>query len=66
MKIQEIREMSNEDLKTRENELIEQIFRGRFKKSLGEVDAVKNVRLQKKELAQVKTVARERVLGIKH
>jgi large subunit ribosomal protein L29 len=66
MKIQEIREMSNEDLKTRETELIEQIFRGRFKKSLGEVDAVKNVRLQKKELAQVKTVARERVLGIKH
>lgn len=66
MKIQEIREMSDADLKTRETELIEQIFRGRFKKSLGEVDAVKSVRLQKKELAQVKTVARERVLGIKH
>ncbi len=66
MKIQEIREMSDEDLKTRETELIEQIFRGRFKKSLGEVDAVKSVRLQKKELAQVKTVTRERVLGIKH
>jgi len=66
MKIQEIREMSDADLKTRETELIEQIFRGRFKKSLGEVDAVKNIRLQKKELAQVKTVARERVLGIKH
>ncbi|MFY9221600.1 MAG: 50S ribosomal protein L29 [Blastocatellia bacterium] len=66
MKIQEIREMSDEDLKTRETELIEQIFRGRFKKSLGEVDAVKSVRVQKKELAQVKTVTRERVLGIKH
>ncbi|MBK7992760.1 MAG: 50S ribosomal protein L29 [Blastocatellia bacterium] len=66
MKIQEIREMSDEDLKTRETELIEQIFRGRFKKSLGEVDAVKGVRLQKKELAQVKTIARERVLAIKH
>lgn len=66
MKIQEMREMSDADLKTRETELIEQIFRGRFKKSLGEVDAVKNIRLQKKELAQVKTVARERVLGIKH
>ena len=66
MKIQEIREMSAEDLKTRETELIEQIFRGRFKKSLGEVDAVKSVRLHKKELAKVKTIARERVLGIKH
>jgi large subunit ribosomal protein L29 len=64
MKISEIREMTNEDLKARENELIEQIFRGRFKKSLGEVDAVKSIRTQKKELAQIKTVARERALKI--
>lgn len=64
MKINEIREMTSEGLKTRENELTEQIFRGRFKKSLGEVDAIKMVRVQKKELAQVKTVARERELKV--
>lgn len=64
MNITEIREMTSEDLKARENELVEQIFRGRFKKSLGEVDAVKAVRTQKKELAQIKTVARERALKI--
>jgi len=64
MKINEIREMTSEDLKARENELTEQIFRGRFKKSLGEVDAIKMVRVQKKELAQVKTVARERELKV--
>jgi large subunit ribosomal protein L29 len=64
MKLSEIREMTSEDLKARENELTEQIFRGRFKKSLGEVDAIKMVRVQKKELAQLKTVARERELKI--
>jgi len=62
MKISEIREMADQDLKARESELTEQIFRGRFKKSLGEVDAIKMVRVQKKELAQVKTVARQREL----
>lgn len=66
MRIKEIRELSSEDLKTRETELVEQIFRGRFKKSLGEVDAVKAIRTQKKELAQLKTVLRERQIGIQH
>ena len=66
MRIKEIRELSSEDLKTREIELVEQIFRGRFKKSLGEVDAVKAIRTQKKELAQLKTVLRERQIGIQH
>ncbi|MBI4852612.1 MAG: 50S ribosomal protein L29 [Acidobacteria bacterium] len=64
MKIKEIREMAGEALKARENELVEQIFRGRFKKSLGEVDAVKLIRVQKKELARIKTVARERELKV--
>ena len=64
MKLEEIREMSEEDLKAREGELAEQIFRGRFKKNLGEVDAVKAIREQKKELARVKTVMRERQMGI--
>ena len=64
MKIKEIHEMNSEALKARENELTEQIFRGRFKKSLGEVDAIKMVRVQKKELAQMKTIARERELKI--
>lgn len=65
MKIKEIRELTDNDLSARVTELTEQIFRGRFKKSLGEVDAVKLVRTQKKELAQIKTIVRERALKIK-
>ena len=60
MRLEEIRELSNEDLQTRQDELAEQIFRARFKKSLGEVDAVKQIRAQKKELARVKTILRQR------
>ena len=59
MRLSEIREMSVEDLKARESELAEQIFRARFKKSLGEVDAVKQVRANRKELARIKTILRQ-------
>jgi large subunit ribosomal protein L29 len=64
VKLEEIREMSVEDLKSREVELVEQIFKNRFKKNLGEIDATKQIRLQRKELARVKTVLRGRELGI--
>lgn len=64
MKTKEIRELNDEDLKVRVSELQEQVFRGRFKKSLGEVDSVKGTRENKKELARVKTIQRERELGI--
>ncbi|MEW6731595.1 MAG: 50S ribosomal protein L29 [Acidobacteriota bacterium] len=64
MKLEEIRQMSLEDLKAREGELTEQIFRSRFKRSLGEVDATKQVRANKKELARVKTILREHELNI--
>lgn len=64
MKLDDIRELSVEDLKVREGELAEQIFKGRFRKSLGEIDTVKEIRAQKRELAHVKTVLRERELGL--
>jgi large subunit ribosomal protein L29 len=64
VKIETLREMSGEELRLREEELKEQIFRNRFKKSLGEVDAVKAIREGKKELARVKTLLREAALNI--
>lgn len=64
MKVKEIRELGDEDLKARKTDLIEQIFRNRFKKSLGEVDAIKAVRENRRELARIKTIIRERELAI--
>ncbi|MBL8148925.1 MAG: 50S ribosomal protein L29 [Blastocatellia bacterium] len=62
MKIEDIREMSVEDLQAKEIELRETIFKARFRKSLGEVDAVKVIRQNRKRLAQIKTVLRQREL----
>lgn len=63
MKAEEMRELSDEDLRGRVNELKEQIFRMRFKLSLGNTDVVKQLRESRRDLARVKTLLRERELG---
>jgi large subunit ribosomal protein L29 len=60
MKAEEIRDLSDEDLGARVNELKEQIFRMRFKLSLGNMDVVKSLRESRKDLARVRTIIRER------
>jgi large subunit ribosomal protein L29 len=63
MKADEMRELSDEDLRGRVNELKEQIFRMRFKLSLGNTDVVKQLRESRKDLARVKTLMREREIN---
>jgi large subunit ribosomal protein L29 len=65
METKELREMSDDQLQAQDAVLQESVFRLKFKLSLGEVDALKNLRQAKKDLARVKTVERERQLGIK-
>jgi large subunit ribosomal protein L29 len=62
MKAEEMRELSDEELRGRVNELKEQIFRMRFKLSLGNTDVVKQLRESRKDLARVRTLMREREL----
>ncbi|HEY7910614.1 MAG TPA: 50S ribosomal protein L29 [Blastocatellia bacterium] len=64
MKAEEMRELSEEELRGRVNELKEQIFRMRFKLSLGNTDVVKQLRESRKDLARVRTLLRERELGV--
>jgi ribosomal protein L29 len=56
--------MSSEELLRRHNEIKESLFRLNFKKALGDIDTVKNIRREKKELARIKTILRGRALGI--
>ena len=58
-----MRELSDEDLRGRENELKEQIVRMRFKLSLGNTEVVKQLRESRKDLARVKTLMREREIN---
>lgn len=63
MKADELKELSDEDLRGRVAELKESIFRMRFKLSLGNTDVVKSLRESRKDLARVKTIIRARELA---
>jgi large subunit ribosomal protein L29 len=64
MELQKIRNLSDNELAHHEKTTAEQLFRLRFQVSLGQNDGVKKLRQLRKEIAQIKTVARERDLGI--
>lgn len=55
-----LRDLSDEDLKEEAARLKESLFRLNFKLALGEVDAIKTVRRERKTLARVQTLMRQR------
>ncbi|MEK7832470.1 MAG: 50S ribosomal protein L29 [Acidobacteriota bacterium] len=63
-KLDKTRETSSEDLIKRLAEIKESMFRLNFRKALGNTDTVAQIRKEKKELAQIKTLLRGRALGI--
>jgi len=65
MELAKIRSLSDAELLHQEKTSAEQLFRLRFQVSLGQNDGVKKLRQLRKEIAQIKTVARERELGIR-
>ena len=65
MELEKIRNLSDDELQHQEKTAAEQLFRLRFQVSLGQNDGVKKLRELRKEIAQIKTVARERALGIR-
>jgi large subunit ribosomal protein L29 len=58
--IDRLRDTSDEELQGEAARLKESLFRLNFKLALGEVDAVKNIRQEKKSLARIRTIIRER------
>src|SRR5580692_8191794 len=65
MELAKIRNLSDDELQHQEKTSAEQLFRLRFQVSLGQNDGVKKLRQLRKEIAQIKTVARERDLGVR-
>ena len=64
MELEKIRNLSDDELKSEQTKAAEQLFRIRFQKSLGNNEGVKKLRTLKLDIARIKTVARERELGI--
>jgi large subunit ribosomal protein L29 len=60
MKAAEIRELSVDDLRAREKELDDQLFRMRIQKSMGQLEAPAKVAGLRRDLARIKTILRER------
>ena len=58
--IDKLREMADDELHAEASRLRESLFRLNFKLALGEVDAVKRIRQEKKSLARIETLSRER------
>ncbi len=58
--VDKLRDMSDEDLLAEAARIKESLFRLNFKLALGEVDAVKTLRREKRSLARIRTLMRER------
>ncbi len=59
---EKIREWSADELKVKEREMSDQLFRLKFQFASGQTDVLTNLRVLRKNLARVKTVLRERQL----
>ena len=64
MELEKIRNFSDAELKTQEAQAGEQLFRLRFQKSLGNNEGIKKLRVLKQDIARIKTIARQRELGV--
>jgi large subunit ribosomal protein L29 len=60
MKASEIRELDLGELRTREKDLDDQLFRLRIQKSMGQLEAPAKVREVRRDLARIKTILREK------
>ena len=59
-KARDLRELSLDDLRKKEADLTDQIFRLRIQKAMGHLDVPLKVRTTRRELARVKTVLAEK------
>ena len=60
MKIVEVRDLGADELKQREHEIDDQLFRLRIQKSMGQLEAAGKIKGVRRDLARVKTVLREK------
>ena len=62
MKVTELREMNLDELKSREAELSEELFRLKIKLALKRLDNPLKARVARRDLARIKTIINEKVL----
>jgi large subunit ribosomal protein L29 len=60
MKVAEFRDLTPDDLRQREKDMDDQLFRLRIQKSMGQLEAAGKLKGVRRDLARVKTVLREK------
>ncbi len=60
MKIKEIRDLNVDELKQKEREAVEEMFRLRLRHSTGQLDSSAALNRVRKDIARIKTVRREK------
>ncbi len=64
MKTNEIRQMSDQELNAKLLDFKNELFNLRFQLATGQLDNPMNIKKVRKDIARVKTIIRERELGI--
>ena len=60
MKVAEVRDLQVDELRQREKDLDDQLFRLRIQKSMGQLEAAGKIKGVRRDLARVKTVLHEK------
>lgn len=64
MKVDELRELSSEDLAERLQEFKEEFFNLRFQNATGQLENFAQIKQVKRDIARINTLVQERALGI--
>jgi large subunit ribosomal protein L29 len=60
MKAAELQGMGADELGAKERDLIDQLFRMRIQKSMGQLESPEKIRTVRRDLARVKTILRQK------
>jgi large subunit ribosomal protein L29 len=62
--VDKYKDLPDDELQAEEARLKESLFRLNFKLALGEVDAIKKMRQERKSLARIRTMVRQREIQV--
>jgi large subunit ribosomal protein L29 len=63
MKAEKVRNLTDDELRNQERELADQLFKLKFQLNMGQTESLKKMRGLRKDIARVKTIAREREMA---
>ncbi len=63
MKAEKVRNLTDDELRQQERDLNDQLFKLKFQLNMGQTESLKKIRGLRKDIARVKTIAREREIA---